>query len=188
MIVEIVEALKLRTTAIFDGRIAAAAEFSRLQEDAHMVLPAAYVIPLDDIAEANKSENGYQQVVADNFAVIVVTSNAGDTLSKSAVAQVNPIRTALCKALLSWNPDAEHGPIEYAGGSLIDVNRAHFYYQYEFTAETEFTEADTYQATANAELSDFTKVGINVDMIDPSLTGAPNGIFEAVVEIDVPQT
>jgi hypothetical protein len=188
MIVEIVEALKLRTTAIFDGRIAAAAEFSRLETDAHMVLPAAYVIPLDDVAEANKSENGYQQVVADSFAVIVVMDNTGETLSKSSVAQVIPIRNALCKALLSWNPDVEHGPIEYAGGSLIDVNRAHFYYQYEFTAATEFTEADTYQATANAALDDFTKVGINVDMIDPSIDGEPDGIYEAVIEIDVPQT
>ncbi|MGJ8619613.1 MAG: phage tail terminator protein [Methylophilaceae bacterium] len=188
MIVEIVEALKTRTTAIFGDRVAAAAEFVGLEEDVHLALPAAFVIPLGDDAEPNNSENGYSQLVGDKFAVVVMLSNTADSLSKSSVAQVQPIRNALCKALLSWKPDAEHGPIEYAGSELLEVNRAHFYYQYEFSADTEFTEADTYQATENAALSDFTKVGINIDMIDPSIDGEPDGTNEAVVEIDVPQT
>lgn len=188
MIVEIVEALKTRTATTFAGRVAAAGEFARLEEDAHMLLPAAYVIPLDDIAQANNSETGYSQIVTDSFGIIVVMNNSADELSKSSVAQVQSIRNVLCAALLSWKPDAEHGPIEYVGGELLDVNRAHFYYQYEFNADTEFTEADTYQATENAALPEFTRATINVDLIDPSLTGEPDGIFEAVVELDVPQT
>lgn len=188
MIVEIVEALKTRCAVQFNGRIAGAAEFQLLDENAKLALPAAYVMPLDDTAEVNESENGYSQTIRDAFAVVIVLDSTESNLAKSAVAQVQPIRNALFKALLSWQPDNEHGPIEYEGGQLLGVDRARLYYQFEFSAQTHISEADTYQAEANAALSAFEQAAINVDLIDPSLTGEPNGVFEAAIVIDVPQT
>jgi len=194
MIVQIVEALKVRTNATFAGRIAGAAEFSALSPDAKLTLPSAYVIPLDDSAQPNSSDNGYSQIVRDSFAVIVVLSNAADELGKSSVAQVQGVRNILNSALLSWAPDSEHGPIEYEGGQLLDVDRARLYYQFEYACETQFTEADTYQAIVNAALPDFTGVKVDVDLISPfdpnrvapGETG-PDGKLEASLDIEVPQ-
>lgn len=192
MIVEIVEALKARTASTFGGRIAGAAEFAVIEQDAKLIYPCAYVILLDDAAEPNTSDNGYKQTVRDAFAVIVLLSNSADELGNSSVVQVLPIRNVLNRALLSWQPDSEHGPIEYEGGQLLTVDRARLYWQYEYSAETEFTEADTYQSVANAALSDFTKVHIDVDAIDPydpnlAVAHGPDGKIEASIDINVPQ-
>ena len=194
MIVAIVEALKTRTNATFAGRIAGAAEFALLAPDAKLSMPAAYVIPLDDTAQPNNSDNAYSQVVRDGFAVIVVLSNSVDELGKSSIAQIQPVRNVLNAALLSWSPDAEHGPIEYEGGQLLDIDRARLYYQFEYACETQFNEADTWQAVANAALSAFTKVHMDVDTIDPFdpnrvLVGetGPDGTIDVALDIDVPQ-
>lgn len=192
MIVEIVEALKARTASTFGGRIAGAAEFAVIEQDAKLIYPCAYVILLDDAAEPNTSDNGYKQTVRDSFAVIVLLSNSADELGKSSVAQVLQIRNVLNRALLSWQPDSEHGPIEYEGGQLLTVDRARLYWQYEYSAETEFTEADTYQAVENAALSDFTKLHIDVDALDPydhnlAVEHGPDGKIEASIDINVPQ-
>lgn len=194
MIVAIVEALKTRTNATFAGRIAGAAEFAVLSPDAKLAMPAAYVIPLDDSAQPNTSDNGYSQLVRDGFAVIVVLSNTSDELGNSSVAQVQPIRNVLNAALLSWKPDSEHGPIEYEGGQLLDIDRARLYYQFEYACETQFTEADTYQAIVNAALPAFTKLHTDVDTIDPfdpNRVGAgetgPDGTIEVSLDVDVPQ-
>lgn len=188
MLVEIVETLKERTTALFEGRVSAAGEFALLETDAHMDLPAAYVLPLDDNAQPNKSDNGYKQLISDAFAVVVVLDNAAKELSVSSVAQVQQIRNELIKQLVSWAPDAEHGPIEYGGGEILALNRAHLYYQFEFSANTEISEGDTYQAIANGALGELNKVGVEVDLTDPSLTGEPDGVIEAAVEFDIDQT
>lgn len=194
MIVEIVEALKTRTNATFAGRIAGAAEFAMLAPDAKLTLPCAYVIPLDDSAAANNSDNGYSQIIRDAFAVIVVLSNAADELGKSSIAQVIPTRSMLSAALLSWSPDSEHGPIEYEGGQLLDVDRARLYYQFEFACETQLTEADTYQDIVNGALGAFTSVKLDVDMTSPFdpnrvATGAtgPDGTIEASLTIPLSQ-
>jgi hypothetical protein len=194
MIVAIVEALKIRTVATFAGRIAGAAEFAVLSPDAKLDLPCAYVIPLDDSASPNNSDNGYSQIIRDGFAVIVVLSNDADELGKSSIAQVIPVRNVLNAALLSWAPDSEHGPIEYDGGQLLDVDRARLYYQFEFACETQITEADTYQAIVNAALPAFTSVHLDVDMtapFDPNrvATGAtgPDGTIDASVVLAIPQ-
>lgn len=194
MIVAIVEALKTRTNATFAGRIAGAAEFAILSPDAKLAMPAAYVIPLDDSAQPNTSDNGYSQLVRDGFAVIVVLSNTSDELGNSSVAQVQPIRNVLNAALLSWAPDSEHGPIEYEGGQLLDIDRARLYYQFEYACETQFTEADTYQAIVNAALPAFETLHIDVDTIDPfdpNRVGAgetgPDGTIDTSLTVAVPQ-
>lgn len=194
MIVQIVEALKIRTNATFAGRIAGAAEFAALSPDAKLSLPAAYVIPLDDSAQPNTSENGYSQIVRDGFAVIVVLSNDADELGKSSVAQVQGIRNILNASLLSWSPDSEHGPIEYEGGQLLDVDRSRLYYQFEYASETQFSEADTWQGVVNAALPAFGKVQMDVDTIDPFDPNrvapgerGPDGTLEVSLEVVIPQ-
>lgn len=190
MLVAIAEAIKTRCLS-FNGRVSVSAEFDLIENAAKMHLPAAYVVMLDDSAAENTSDNGYQQIIADTFAVVVLLSNAVDELGKSSITQILPLRTELCKGLLSWSPDAEHGEIEYSGGQLLAIDRGVAYYQYEFTAPTELTEADTYQETFNSALPTFEGLNVNVDAInphDPNLAATgPDGRLEARLEIDLPQ-
>ena len=193
-ITAIITALKARTVATFGERVAGAAEFKRLPEAANLVMPAAYVIPLDDDAGEQQSENGYSQIVRDGFGVIVVMSNTPDERGQGSIVSVSAIRAVLWAALLAWRPDAAHGPIHYEGGQLLDLDRARLYYQFEFSAATEITEADTYQAVANAALSAFTEVKIDVDMIDPFDPNrvpdgeqGPDGTVDASAIVQVPQ-
>lgn len=193
-ITTIITALKARTVSTFAERIAGAAEFKRLPETANLVMPAAYVVPLDDDAGEQQSENGYSQIVRDGFGVIVVMSNAPDERGQGSIVSVSAIRAVLWSALLAWKPDASHGPVQYEGGQLIDLDRARMYYQFEFSAATEITEADTYQAVVNGALGAFNKMEIKVDAIDPfdpnrvaaGATG-PDGTIDATALVQVPQ-
>lgn len=191
MIDVIIAALRARATS-FGGRIAGAAEYKRLPETANLTVPAAYIIPMDDEAGGQESKNGYQQTVRDSFAVVVVLSNTPDERGQSSITSTLAIRAELWAALLAWAPDASHGPIVYEGGQLLDLDRARLYYQFEFSAETEILEEDTWQKTANAALGAFIDMNITVDAIDPfdpnrGATG-PDGTAEAVVLVPVPQT
>ncbi|HSH72345.1 MAG TPA: hypothetical protein VK974_04730 [Methylophilaceae bacterium] len=192
MILSVIDALKQRLPETFAGRISGAAEFALLDPAAKMDLPAAYVIPLDDRAEANESSNGYQQLIRDAFGVVVVLDNAVDEKGNASILNIIPLRNKLFAALLSWQPDEDHGPIEYEGGQTLDIDRARFYYQFEFSAQTEITEADTYQAIVNAGLGPFETLHIDIDMISPHNTNlgstGPDGTIDAALTIDVPQT
>lgn len=193
-IAAIITALKARAAAVFADRIAGAAEYKRLPETANLVMPAAYVIPLDDNAEPQSSENGYSQIVRDSFAVIVVVSNTADERGQAGYASVAAIRAALWAGLLAWKPGAAHGPIQYEGGQLLDMDRARMYYQFEFSAATEIVEADTWQAIENAALGPFETLHIDVDTIDPFDPNrvapgerGPDGTLDAALTLSVPQ-
>lgn len=187
----VIAALKSRC-ASFGGRVSGAAEYKRLQETANLDMPAAYVIPLDDDAGEQKSENGYLQEIRDAVAVVVVLSNTVDERGQGSITSVNAIRAELWAALLGWKPDTTHGRLSYEGGQLLDLDRARLYYQFEFSAVTELTEADTWQGSSNAALTAFTTLGLTVDAIDPhdpnKGTTGPDGVIEATAVIPVAQT
>lgn len=177
----IIAALKARC-ASFGGRVAGAAEYKRLPEAANLDLPAAYVIPLDENPEPAQNQNSYRQIVSDSVAVVVVLSNTADERGQGSITSVCAIRAELWAALLGWEPDADHGRVEYEGGQLLDLDRARLYYQFEFSAETEIDEGDTWQGGSNAALPAFTEVGLTVNV-----PGTPDTV-EATATIPVPQT
>lgn len=158
----VIAAIKERCLS-FGGRVSGAAEYKRLSDTANLDMPAAYVIPLDDVAGEQRSENAYRQQIKDAIAVVVVLSNTVDERGQTPLATVRTMRKELWKGLLTWKPDDEHGPISYEGGQLLDLDRARMYYQFEFSADMELDESDTYQATANAALPALTKVAVTVD-------------------------
>lgn len=170
----IIAALKARCPS-FSGRIAGAAEFKPLPDIGKMQLPAAYVIPLDDNAGENKSQTGYWQDVTDGFAVIVCMSNVADERGQSAVSDcVDDIRTELWLALLGWEPTPDYYPIQYEGGTLLQMTRAALYYQYEFSAKFSVTQEFTRQQQDLLAQSDFAGVDVNVDLI-AGATSKPDG-------------
>lgn len=187
----IIRALKERCPSFGvapNRRFAGAAEFAVVEDNQSMEFPSGYVVPLDDEVGEQESSNGYKQVITDKFAVIVVFNNKADALGKHAIGQArNLIRKELFRALLGWSPDEEHGRIQYEGSALLEVTRAHLYFQFEFSAETELGEEDTWQAVYNAALPDFQTMGIDLDAIDPYdpnlVSIGPDGRIEVKAEL-----
>jgi len=167
----IIEALKTRCPsfgAAPNRRFSGAAEFAALEETQSMEFPSGYVVPLDDEPGDQTSSNGYKQEIRDMFAVIVVFNNKMDERGQHAITEARDlIRKELFRAILAWSPDEEHDRIQYEGGSLLSINRAHLYYQFEFSAVTVIEESDTWQAVFNAALPEFKTMGIKLDAIDP---------------------
>jgi hypothetical protein len=187
----VISAVKARC-ASFGSRVAGAAEFKVLPEAANLTVPAAYVLPLDDNPGQNRSSTGYRQPLRESFAVVVVLSNTSDERGQAAVASVHSLRAELWAALLGWQHDADAGPLEYEGGSLLHLDRARLYYQFEFGADIEIGIAQTWQGASLAALPDLTEVQIKVDAIDPfdpnTGTSGPDGKIEAGATVAVPQT
>ncbi|CAG9172401.1 hypothetical protein CURE108131_23170 [Cupriavidus respiraculi] len=190
---------------IFQNRVAGAAKFQVLPEGANLLVPAAYVIPLDENPDPNKSTNGHRQTVEDSFAVVVVLSNAVDERGQAAVTTVHDMRKILVRALVGWQPGDDYDQIEYDGGSLLHLDRARLYYQFEFKAVYDIGYEDTFKSVRDDELPYLEGLDVTVDAIDPADPNhpkqdhpddpsaypggspGPDGRAESGLTIDLPQ-
>ncbi|NUF50474.1 phage tail terminator protein [Gilliamella sp. ESL0250] len=129
----------------FEGRVGGAAEFSAIKDTAFLKLPAAYVVPLDDRVEDNKSQTDYWQNVTEGFGVIVVLKPLDERGQHEAYDIVENIKTELWRALLGYEPSPAHYPIQYDGGDLLDLDRGRIFYQFNFSSVREVGFEDTRQ-------------------------------------------
>ena len=170
----------------FENRIGGAAQFKAIPDVGKMLLPAAYVVPYEDVPGEQKSQTDYWQVLKEGFSVIVVLSNERDELGQwAAFDAVHDIRAEIWKALLGWQPDNSSYEITYAGGMLLELNRHELYYQFDFTSLYDIEGDDTRQQADLDSLDEFKTLAIDVDFIDPG-TG-PDGNIEHHTEITLDQ-
>lgn len=162
----IISALRARC-ATFSNRVAGAAQFKLLPENAALSVPCAFVIPLDDSPKEPLALNSVRQVMNDSFAVIVAVSNLADEKGQSGASNIHALRAELWAALLGWNPSDDYSGITYEGGQLLSLDRARLWYQFEFAALMEIGPDDGYQEDELALLPHFDGGTISVDVIDP---------------------
>lgn len=163
----IIQALRERCPS-FANRFAGAAEFKTLPEGAALPIPCGYVVPLDDSPSASGAMNSVRQTLADSFAVIVAISNLTDERGQKAAHDLHTVRAELWAALLGWRPATEYDGVVYEGGSLLSVDRARLWYQFEFSAAMEIGPSDGWQQTELAGLPHFDGAHFNSDFLDPS--------------------
>ncbi|HEJ8089453.1 TPA: hypothetical protein SMI57_002498 [Serratia liquefaciens] len=177
----IIAALRARCP-LFENRVGGAAQFKAIPDVGKLLLPAAYVVPADDTPGEQKSQTDYWQDLTEGFSVIVVLSNDRDERGQwASYDAVHDVRRDVWKALLGWEPDPQANPICYAGGTILELNRAELYYQFDFTVEREITEEDTRQQDDLEALDEFKTLMIDVDYIDPG--AGPDGRIEHHTEI-----
>ncbi|CCV45111.1 hypothetical protein RSF51_002057 [Yersinia enterocolitica] len=166
----VIAALRLRCPS-FEGRVSGAAEYELLLENGKMALPSAWIIPTNDTAGEQRSKTDYWQTITDGFAVVVVVNNSADQRGqKAAFDAVDDVRAELFKALLGWEPESCYDPLQYDGGNLLDMNRAHLYYQYDFSATRDITVEDTHQWDDLQQLEELEKIMVDVDFMTPDGT------------------
>lgn len=190
----VIAALRARC-ATFAGRIAGAAQYGRLTETTNVAVPSAFVLPMDDDPGEQQSSSGYIQQITDRFAVVVMLSNATDERGQGSSYQLHAIRHEIWRALLGWTIEPGWFPIQYEGGSLLDLDRARLSYQFEFSAVYTIGSTDTALAETRLEddlaaLPDFDRLHWRIDPIDPRdpsrpIPDDPRPIAEG--EVDYPQ-
>lgn len=190
----VIQALRQRCPS-FAGRVAGAAEFRVLPESQQLAVPCAFVVPLDDNPDPNRSSNGYRQTIEDGFAVVVALSNSADERGQTSVTSIHDMRAELWRALLGWCVEPDYSGIEYDGGSVVQLDRARLWYQFEFVAAFEIAgddigNPDTWQAQELAAADDFTSVKFTLDAIDPHDPNAgpsgPDGQPEVEAVVTLP--
>lgn len=156
---------------IFNQNVAGGLDWDSIQDSAKLKPPAAYVVMGEDEADRSTA-NVVLQALTDYFDVVVVLRNY-DERGQSNCDSVHLIRAELFKALIGFIPAKDYEPIQYANGSLIDINRAVSIYQYRFFSQTGIGRAldsdppETWQEVEKDGLPLFEEAHINVDVIDP---------------------
>lgn len=186
----IIAALRTRCPS-FATRVAGAAQFKMLPEAAAMAVPCAFVLPLDDSPDPPASPNMVRQYLEEGFAVVVAIDNTVDERGQAGSHTVQSLRAELWRALLGWQPTAQHNGIGYGGGHLLQVDRARLWFQFEFSAGFEIGPEDGWQEGYVASLPPLTTVSVQVDVIDPIADRnvqypGPDGRIEQAGQIDLP--
>lgn len=163
---------QLRTMVpAFGGRVGGALDYFRAKDQGFLASPSAYVIPLGDMAAETRDETDYHQGFTERVAVVVVLSNVdavavGDRRSQAASQQFDPLKWALFRALLKWNPNsiqenpgiitdgtpgADHSGrgLYYVSGDPLEPDLARSFYQFNFGLDVEITTDDVWQPGAD---------------------------------------
>lgn len=144
---------QLRTYATaLGGRVAGAADFaSGLESTQNLTMPCAFVLRLADDAEPDNSWPGANQTVMERMAIVVqfdntVNSDADARTGFAGINQVDAMRANLLAAVMNWTPPdmTNVGPrgFQYAGGRLLEFDRARLFWQFEFDLGTLVSDAD----------------------------------------------
>lgn len=185
----IITALRARCPTLA-GRIAGAAQFKMLPENAAMPVPCAFVIPLDDAPQQSTAQNSVRQTMTDSFAVVVATDNTTDERGQNSAHSVDALRAELWAALLGWQPAERYDGINYEGGQILGLDRARLWYQFEFGAAMEIEPEDGWQEIELAALTHFDGATIKVDAIDPADPNRINPVLDGRFEsgVVIPKT
>jgi len=158
MIAEAMIAQLRVNAAIFAGRVAGAADFKLGLENYNSALkqPAAYVVPLGIETAGNENLVGIFLRTYRVYAVIAELDATADRRAQEASSHYDEIETDVFHSLLGYNPDPCHmvRGLWLSGGHFLDLDRARLFYQWEFMAEQQFTQAD----------------GVDTDINDPTIT------------------
>lgn len=178
----IINELKARCPT-FERRVAGAAEYEDLRNSSNLKVPAAYVIPLDESAAGNETQNSIRQTLTEGFMVVVVVDNRADPRGQTATQSLHVLRKEIWKAILGWEPDEDYEMIQYDGGSLLGMDRYRLDYGFEFSTEFTIDASDSRIVDDVDALPAFESVHIEID----HKTLPPDGHIDHVVQIDLPQ-
>lgn len=178
------------------GRVAGAAAFKEaitLAESANMMVPAGYVVPLDDEAEAI-SQNGSRHRLTDHFGVVVAISNRPDERGQQAATDAYGLRRELWRALIGFRPGADYDGIHYTGKTLLKMDRSRVWVQFEFSVYHEIGQGDTWQDLYQDDPDIFPNletIHFGIDDIDPAADRnlqypGPDGRIEFQFDINLP--
>lgn len=138
---------QLRANApMLGGRVAGAAEFyaGLKNYNANMVLPAGYVLPLDQDAEENRVLNGLIQIVHKTVGVVIEFPAQADRRGQAPVMNFDEMETEIFASVLGLfiGECRMSKPTYFVGGNYLDLDRARLFWQWRFGLDWQITDAD----------------------------------------------
>ncbi|MFD2264341.1 hypothetical protein ACFSM5_15665 [Lacibacterium aquatile] len=144
---------RLRALATsFDQRVAGAADEAGVLSQQLAVLPAAFVHPVEDKAEAPIGDYHLCQHLAQRWAVVAVLDATADPLGYAAAADgFGIIRSEVWRALLGWQPSGDCGPVHYIGAKVLKRDAARLWVGFTVEVPKLLTDDAGYGPPANPD-------------------------------------
>lgn len=131
-VVDVLAALNVAGVKRFN-KVAGAADFAAARDDLKSP-PAAYVVPLNDMAQPNMVQGmSVEQHITERFGVILAVRNAADVRGDKVNGALETLRSATIQALLGIRPAADYDPVQYSAGRLLLLDVTTTWWQLEFT-------------------------------------------------------
>lgn len=94
------------------------------------VTPAAYVVPMAEVADDNiLLGHTAQRVVASVGVLIVVSDHASAASGLDGLNSLEAYRIAIRSALLNWPPVPDADPFVFEGGAILDFRPGELWWQ-----------------------------------------------------------
>jgi len=164
--------LRLRSVESSFDLIGGAAEYA-LAVEGTLKKEAAFVIPLQDTAGPNDYDTVVNQMITEQFAVVVAIKNGTNFEDKTGFASYNrlhDVRQEMFTAFLGLDVGRLYGAdsgftneslIYYRGGTLLDLDRSFLWYQFAF----EYQVSIESQAVEDGELGYLDKIWVDYEML-----------------------
>lgn len=129
----LVDHLKAQITDL-GGHVAGSIELEDAIASAKFILPAGFVLTLNEVAGPNQRVNSIMQRVELTFGVVLAVSNGKvqNIGQKYTPSKLDLLRTAVMKAVLGWQPNDDYDPAEFVRGRLVQVQSKALWWQDEF--------------------------------------------------------
>ena len=116
--------LKAALTTVKGASIGVAADMATAMAGGPIaVLPAIFVIPLEEDAESIGGASTNHETHTPGFGVVHVISNKRDARGKASLADLKTCRAELKTALVGYVPDPANGePVHFKGGRLLNMD------------------------------------------------------------------
>lgn len=121
MLSEIASRLKDQCAGLHEVQGLAALSQLRGDPPAHLI-PAAYVVLLDETPEGNSTTGAVLQLVRLRFGVVLFVSGGADDMGGEAVGTLTAVRRQELSALLGWTPAGAEEGMTFGGGELMAVS------------------------------------------------------------------
>ena len=112
-----------------------AAAFEQAAATKPKAMPAAYVIPLREVAGASPLYSRTRQKVAVTVGVVLAVANAADAKGAAAQADLTALRNQVLNALLGWSPAGAEA-LEFAEGGLLAFKDGVLWWQDAYRTQT----------------------------------------------------
>jgi len=180
-------ALKLRLAETRFGNLVGGAAELAFALRGTLQKEMAFVVQLAETVNPNQYDSGINQKISERFGVIVALDNGTSDRDKTGLTAYDSlfeIRAELFKALLGWQIPETEDLVSYGGGRILGIDRARFWYQFEFVTGTRINDEDGVDSGVE-DLVDFDTIYAQW-VLSPSanlpVTGVPVEAFELDME------
>ena len=109
--------------------VSGAADFEAAADSRPTAIPAAYVLPLQELAGPNELGCAVAQLVTASFGIALATTNVSDAKGRGALVDIEALRKQARQALLGWVPAGAEFPMEFGGGALLGFKKGVLWWQ-----------------------------------------------------------